>query len=126
MTKADRRHFGGGGLASTTADYLRFATMLLNRGALGGVRILSTRTVEFMFRNHLPGGADLAAFGRPMNAESPLTGVGQGLGVSLVLDPVRAGYPTSAGEVGWAERRCRSRCSAARNWASPNCPWQTP
>jgi CubicO group peptidase (beta-lactamase class C family) len=101
VTKADRGHFGGGGLVSTTADYVRFATMLLNRGALDGVRILGPHTVDFMFRNHLPGGADLAAFGRPMNTESPLAGVGQGLGVSVVLDPVRAGYLTSAGEAGW-------------------------
>ncbi len=28
-------------------------------------------------RNQLPGGADLESFGRPMNAESPLAGVGQ-------------------------------------------------
>ena len=101
VTKPDRGHFGGGGLVSTTADYLRFAAMLMKRGALDGVRILGPRTVDFMFRNHLPGGADLESFGRPMNAESPLAGVGQGLGVSVVLDPVRAGYLSSAGEVGW-------------------------
>jgi CubicO group peptidase (beta-lactamase class C family) len=101
VTKADRGHFGGGGLVSTTADYLRFAAMLLNRGALDGVRILSPLTTGFMVRNQLPGGADLESFGRPMNAESPLAGVGQGLGMSVVLDPVRAGYLTSAGEFGW-------------------------
>lgn len=75
--------------------------MLLNRGALDGVRILGPLTTGFMVRNQLPGGADLESFGRPMNAESPLAGVGQGLGMSVVLDPVRAGYPTSAGEFGW-------------------------
>ena len=101
VTKADRGHFGGGGLVSTTADYLRFAAMLLNRGALDGVRILGPLTTGFMVRNQLPGGADLESFGRPMNAESPLAGVGQGLGMSVVLDPVRAGYLTSAGEFGW-------------------------
>lgn len=72
VTKADRGHFGGGGLVSNTADYLRFAAMLLNRGALDGVRILSPLTTGFMVRNQLPGGADLESFGRPMNAESPL------------------------------------------------------
>ena len=99
--RADRGHFGGGGLVSTTSDYLRFAAMLLNRGALGDVRILGPLTTSFMVRNQLPDGADLESFGRPMNAESPLAGVGQGLGMSVVLDPVRAGYLTSAGEFGW-------------------------
>src|SRR5260370_34382689 len=75
--------------------------MLLNRGALDGVRILGPLTSGFMVRNQLPGGADLESFGRPMNAESPLAGVGQGLGMSMVLDPVRVGYLTSAGEFGW-------------------------
>lgn len=101
VRQPDRAHYGGGGLVSTARDYLRFATMLLNRGTLDGVRILGPRTVEFMTRNHLPRGVDLAEFGRPMNAESPLAGVGQGLGMSVVLDPVDAGFLTSAGEFGW-------------------------
>lgn len=41
---------GGGGLASTARDYLRFAQMLLNRGELGGVRILKKATVEVRVR----------------------------------------------------------------------------
>lgn len=101
VRKPDRAHYGGGGLVSTAGDYLRFATMLLDRGELGAVRILGPRTVDFMTRNHLPDGVDLAQFGRPMNAESPLAGVGQGLGLSVVLDPVRAGFLTSPGEFGW-------------------------
>ena len=101
VTQASRGHFGGGGLVSTTADYMRFAAMLVNRGALDGVRILGPQTVGLMLGNHLPGGPDLQSFGRPMNAESPLAGVGQGLGLSVVLDPVRAGYPSSPGEAGW-------------------------
>lgn len=113
VTTAGRGHFGGGGLVSTTADYLRFAAMLLSRGALDGTRILSPKTTGFMFRNHLPGGGDLESYGRPMNAESPLAGVGQGLGVSVVLDPVRAGYLTSAGKVG-----CGGAASTVF-WADP-------
>jgi CubicO group peptidase (beta-lactamase class C family) len=101
VTTPGRGHHGGGGLASTTGDYLRFAAMLANRGALDGVRILGRQTVESMVRNHLPAGADLRSFGRPMNAESPLSGVGQGLGVSVLLDPALAGYPGCPGEFGW-------------------------
>jgi CubicO group peptidase (beta-lactamase class C family) len=34
-------------------------------------------------------------------AESPLSGVGQGLGLSVLLDPALAGYAGSPGEFGW-------------------------
>jgi CubicO group peptidase (beta-lactamase class C family) len=101
VTAPGRGHFGGGGLASTADDYLRFAAMLGNRGALDGVRVLGQPTVDLMVRNHLPGGVDLRSFGRPMNAESPLSGVGQGLGLSVLLDPALAGYPGTPGEFGW-------------------------
>ncbi len=51
---------GGGGLVSTTADYLRFCLMLLGGGELDGVRILGRKTVELMAANHLPGGGELS------------------------------------------------------------------
>jgi CubicO group peptidase (beta-lactamase class C family) len=44
---------GGGGLVSTTADYARFAQMLLNGGELDGARILSPGTIALMGSNHL-------------------------------------------------------------------------
>ena len=45
---------GGFGLYSTLDDYLRFAQMLANHGELNGVRLLSRKTVELMYTNHLP------------------------------------------------------------------------
>ena len=93
---------GGGGLMGTAADYLRFAHMLLNRGELDGVRLLGSRTVDFMTRNHLPGNADLEQFGRPLFAETTFDGVGFGLGVSVTMDPVATRVLTSTGgEYGW-------------------------
>lgn len=47
---------GGGGLVSTTRDYLRFCQMLLNRGELDGVRVLKPETVDLMLTNQLPEG----------------------------------------------------------------------
>jgi CubicO group peptidase (beta-lactamase class C family) len=44
---------GGGGLASTALDYLRFAQMLLGGGILGDTRILGRKTVEAMRTNRL-------------------------------------------------------------------------
>ena len=92
---------GGGGLVSTTGDYVRFAEMLRNRGELDGQRILSPRTVEYMASNHLPGNADLTAYGRPLFAETSYDGVGFGLGMSVTLDPVAAKVPGSVGDFGW-------------------------
>ena len=47
-----RRSFSGGaGLISTARDYARFLQMMLNRGELDGVRILSPRTVDLMTTN---------------------------------------------------------------------------
>jgi len=92
---------GGGGLVSTRHDYARFAQMLLHGGELEGVRLLGDRTVRFMATNHLPGGADLEEFGRPLFAETSFAGTGFGLGVSVVLDPVVSRTLGSAGEFGW-------------------------
>jgi CubicO group peptidase (beta-lactamase class C family) len=97
---------GGGGLVSTAADYHRFTQMLLDRpdspaGELDGVRLLSPRTVRYMGHNHLPGGLDLATFGRPLNAESPMRGTGFGLGFAVVIDPAAGKVDCSPGELSW-------------------------
>ena len=92
---------GGGGLVGTATDYNRFAQMLLHGGELEGVRLLGTRTVRYMRQNHLPGGADLEAFGRPLFAETTFDGVGFGLGFSVVDDPVKTKVLSSAGDFGW-------------------------
>ena len=44
---------GGGGLASTVDDYLKFARMLMNKGELDGVRLLKPETVDLMATNRL-------------------------------------------------------------------------
>lgn len=96
-----KAHGGGGGLISTAYDYHRFTQMLLRGGELDGVRILAPGTVRYMASNHLPGGADLSAFGRPLFSETTQDGVGFGLGVSVTIDPVKARVPGSVGEFAW-------------------------
>jgi CubicO group peptidase (beta-lactamase class C family) len=96
-----KAHFGGGGLVSTTSDYLKFAEMLRCGGELNGTRILSNRTVAFMTSNHLPNNVDLTAFGRPLFSETAYDGVGFGLSVSVTLDPVKAKVAGSVGDYGW-------------------------
>ena len=44
---------GAGGLHGTTADYFRFAQMLLNNGELDGVRVLSPASVRLMTTNQI-------------------------------------------------------------------------
>ncbi|GJE27273.1 serine hydrolase domain-containing protein [Methylobacterium organophilum] len=90
---------GGGGLVSTAADYMRFCRLVLNRGSLDGVRLLGRKTVDLMLMNHLPG--DLAAMGQPRFSESSYTGIGFGLGFSVMLDPARAQIVGTPGEVAW-------------------------
>ncbi|MBX2878801.1 MAG: beta-lactamase family protein [Granulosicoccus sp.] len=92
---------GGGGLTGSIDDYARFCQMLLNKGALNGERLLGRKTVEFMRRNHLPDNADMASLGQGVWSESSYTGIGFGLGFAVVLDPVKAGFVSSAGEHHW-------------------------
>jgi CubicO group peptidase (beta-lactamase class C family) len=92
---------GGGGLVSTSHDYLQFTHLLLGGGELDGVRLLSPRTVRYMFRNHLPGGADLETFGRSLFSETRYDGVGFGLGFAVTEDPVAVKVMSSAGEAYW-------------------------
>lgn len=44
---------GGYGLTSTVDDYMRFARMLVNKGSLGNVRVLSPQTVALMSTSQL-------------------------------------------------------------------------
>ena len=83
-----------GGLMSTAEDYLQFAQMLVNGGALNGKRYLSPKTVELMTSN-ATGDMVNGQFGRPAR------GMGFALGVQVWLDPVAADRRVSAGAFGW-------------------------
>jgi hypothetical protein len=60
-----------------------------------------------MTSNHLPGGVDLTAFGRPLLHKHTYDGIGFGLGVSMTVDPWSArSWPT--GDPGHAAATGRS------------------
>lgn len=82
---------GGGGLTSTTADYLRFCEMLRCHGELDGSRILGSRTLDLMTKNHLAGGGDLARMAVGAFSETAYEGVGFGLGFAMTLSEVDSG-----------------------------------
>ena len=91
----------GGGCASGTAlDYVRFAQMLLNKGALDTTRILSRKTVEYMTSNQLGANVDVSRL-----HEFPvehMDGFGFGLGVAVRTQPGVAGVPGTPGEFMWS------------------------
>lgn len=93
---------GGGGMVSTASDYFRFTSMLRNRGALDGGRLLGRKTVELMTMNHLPGGQDLTQLAQAgAFTETAYAGVGFGLGFSVMQDPSRAQIVGTPGEYAW-------------------------
>lgn len=95
LYKEGRTYFSGGaGLASTAADYARFANMLLNGGALDGARLLGPKTIELMTRSHT---SELAP---PLQ----LLGLGAnfGLGFRVVTDLAQTQTLGSDGMYGWS------------------------
>ncbi len=92
---------GGGGLCSTTADYLTFCRALLGGGELGGVRLLGPKTLKLMTSNHLPGGVDLPAMSRSLFSEASYNGIGFGLGFSVTMNPAQTLIAGSPGEYAW-------------------------
>lgn len=84
---------GAVGLVSSAPDFLRFCQMLLNKGELDGVRLLSAKTVESMTKNGLPA---------PVLQQRGGGATGWGLAnVDVVMTPSPRGYLTAAGEYGW-------------------------
>jgi CubicO group peptidase (beta-lactamase class C family) len=71
---------GGGGLVSSTMDYMGFAEAMRNGGELQGARILSSKTVKYMAKNHLPASMASGGSGEQPTLGQPLRGFGFGLG----------------------------------------------
>jgi CubicO group peptidase (beta-lactamase class C family) len=94
LTDPERTDLFGGvaGLYSTATDYFRFAQMVLNGGELGGVRLMSPKTINLMISNHI---GDLV----------PGAGTGAGyrfgLGYSIITDVGQARESLSPGSYGW-------------------------
>jgi CubicO group peptidase (beta-lactamase class C family) len=86
---------GAGGMMSTAEDYLQFAQMMLNGGELNGRRYVSPQTMALMTSNHT-GDMVNGQFGRPPR------GMGFGLSMQVVMDPVAADLRVSKGAFGWA------------------------
>ena len=90
---------GGGGLVSTISDYVRFTQMILNKGALDGVRILAPATVELMSTNVIPDA--VLAVSHPLRLLPFNPAFGFGLGFSIMSDPRRMGSVEGRGTLAW-------------------------
>ena len=88
---------GGSGLVSTTKDYLQFCKMILNKGELNGIRILSPKTIQLMTEDHLK---FLPHQGGPVSL--PNDGTSFGLGFSIVKNTAAKEIIGSVGTHGWA------------------------
>ncbi|HET7158564.1 MAG TPA: serine hydrolase domain-containing protein, partial [Burkholderiales bacterium] len=97
-TRLHKFDCGGGCAVSTAIDYLRFAQMLLNRGKLDGVRILSRKTVEYMTADHL--GPEVNT--THLRAYPNINGYGFGLSVAVRRGDGISGVMSSRGEFHWA------------------------
>lgn len=87
---------GGGGLVSTSYDYLRFCKMLLNNGELDGVRLLSRKTIELMTTSHTKG----VSLGGGYTYDNQAAD-GFGLGFAIAEDLAGSQNLGSAGMYGW-------------------------
>jgi CubicO group peptidase (beta-lactamase class C family) len=110
LTTPTKFDSGGGGLASTASDYLRFALMLANKGTYNGQRILGRKTVEYMTANHLGPNVinRIGETGDPTRAD-----YGFGLGVAVRTTPGVTRMLGSVGEFAWPG------ASGTNWWADP-------
>ena len=86
---------GGGGLVSTTMDYARFCQMLLNGGALDGMRIIGRKTLQLMASDHL---------GPHVKIQGDLVPAGHsfGLGFAVRTEQGIASFAGSVGQFFWS------------------------
>ena len=89
---------GGAGLTSTIDDYSRFAQMLLGKGELDGVRILSERMVDYLTAGGL-NGWEQDAFESEFGLYLP--GYTYSHLMRILQDPAKASVIGSRGEYGW-------------------------
>lgn len=87
---------GGASLVTTVDDYLRFARMLLEGGAVDGVRVLSEESVRMMRTDRLTDTQKRDPFlGMPF-----WVGRGFGLNLSVVTDPAKSSQLYGPGGLG--------------------------
>jgi CubicO group peptidase (beta-lactamase class C family) len=109
LTQPLKFECGGGCLSSTVGDYMRFALMLLNKGAYGETRILGRKTAEYMLTNQMgPEVKNLIA-----NTDATRLDYGFGLGLSVRTQAGGGRVMGSVGDFSWPG------ASGTNWWADP-------
>lgn len=110
-----RWHSGGGGLLSTAHDYFLFLQMLLDGGTSHELRLLASKSVDWMVSNHLPPDVGYGDYMETLGMMSPTPDRGQGFGLGFLvrLEPGRNSVPGSVGDFSWAG------VSGTYAWADP-------
>jgi CubicO group peptidase (beta-lactamase class C family) len=75
--------------------------MMLRGGELDGVRLVSSRTLELMTENHLPGDGDLVDLAVDSYTETGYAGQGFGFGMSVMIDRRKNKSLVSEGSYFW-------------------------
>jgi len=109
LTQPLKFECGGGCLASTAGDYMRFALALLNKGAYGETRILGRKTAEYMLMNQL--GPEVKNL--MVNTDATRADYGFGLGLSVRTEAARGRVIGSVGDFSWPG------ASGTNWWADP-------
>ena len=99
---------GGGGLVSTSRDYMRFLQMIAHGGRLEGARILKPETVALMTHNQLPDALIPIGFGAEKRR-----GVAFGLGFAVRIESTDWDPMSHVGEYGW------DGLASLHYWSSP-------
>ena len=82
---------GGGGLVSTTKDYIKFTLTLLKNESYSNVRLVKDETLDLMTKNHIP------HLNYPWG-----NGIGFGLGFSIVINEKESELKDNDGKFGWS------------------------
>ncbi|MBI5319015.1 serine hydrolase domain-containing protein [Bradyrhizobium sp.] len=94
---------GGGGLASTAADYGRFMRMWLNGGELEGQRVLKAETVALMGENHI-GAVSVPALKSALPRSADFTFIADGRdkwGLGFLITADRVAGKRAPGSLSW-------------------------
>ena len=89
----DGRQSGGGGLVSTSSDYLKFCTLLLNNGIYNNDTLISSSIIAEMTTNQLPEGEGVYKVNN---------GVGIGFGLGFMVYMKEWGKQGHLGDYGWS------------------------
>lgn len=114
--------YGGAGLVMSASDYDRFLHMLVNEGALDGVRVMKPETVRLAMSNLLPAGVVFdRAPGGSGGDTAPKMGFGAGGSVYLEGVPGGPGKGTygwggAAGTIAWVDPANKVRATVMVNY----------